>query len=286
MRRLQLSDGRTLAWLDLGEPDAPTLFYFHGFPGSRLEVALAESVLSRERFRLIAVDRPGMGQSSFQPNRRLADWPRDVRELADSLGCERFAVLGVSGGGPYALACARYLPERLTAVGVVAGLGLLDGEKPTAGMIMVNRLGLRLAKLAPDSTRVWVRLPGMAIRWSPEWCLRLLALQVAPADRACLSDPQVRKIMVRSMREAVAQGSRGLAQDLAIYASPWSFNPADINCDVRLWHGADDRVVPQHMGRRLADLIPGCRSHFPSGEGHFSLILRYAGEIVGELLRA
>src|SRR5688572_28104051 len=120
---LTLSDGRKVGIAEFGAPAGRPVVYCHGFPASRLEARLAHEAAKEVGARLIALDRPGYGLSDFQPGRRIGDWPRDVVEAADALGVQRFAMLGVSGGAPYALACAALLPERITALGVVCGLG-------------------------------------------------------------------------------------------------------------------------------------------------------------------
>ena len=123
---VQLRDGRSLAWAEYGDPSGKPVLYFHGFPGSRIEPALGADDLARTEARLIAIDRPGFGGSTFQPGRRLLDWPNDVASFADSLALDRFACMGVSGGGPYVLACALRLGERLTRAAIVCGVGPLD----------------------------------------------------------------------------------------------------------------------------------------------------------------
>jgi len=118
---MTLSDGRDLGWLELGVPDGWPIFGFHGTPGSRLQLAINEAAVRRAGVRLIAPDRPGYGMSTYQPGRRLIDWPSDVVELADHLAVDRFSVMGVSGGGPHALACASVLKERVVVAGIVSG---------------------------------------------------------------------------------------------------------------------------------------------------------------------
>jgi len=121
---LELTDGRALSYTDWGPEDAATVFYFHGLPSSRRELELTRPGLERNSLpiRVIALDRPGFGASTYQPRRGMLDWPDDVAEAADLLGIDRFAVLGVSAGGPYALACGQALPDQVRRVGVVAGV--------------------------------------------------------------------------------------------------------------------------------------------------------------------
>ena len=124
----ELKDGRKLGYADLGNPEAKPLFHFHGFPGSRLEVAIFADRVVQNNIRLIGIDRPGMGLSDFKKDRTILDWPDDVVELADALGINKFAIEGISGGGPYAAACAYKIPDRLTTCGIISGLGPMDLE--------------------------------------------------------------------------------------------------------------------------------------------------------------
>jgi pimeloyl-ACP methyl ester carboxylesterase len=124
-QRIQLKDGRSLGYVDYGNPDGKPIFCFHGFFGSRLDWTYFDDACRFEDLnaRIIVADRPGMGLSDFKPKRKLLDWPNDVVELADSLKLDRFGVMGISGGGPYAVACAYKIPERLTATAIVSGMG-------------------------------------------------------------------------------------------------------------------------------------------------------------------
>src|SRR5919109_4568041 len=143
-RTIRLRDGRQVGYAEWGDPGGQPLFYFHGWPGSRLEGRLGDQPAKAKGIRLIALDRPGMGLSDHQPRRRLVDWPDDVIQVAAALGLDRFAVLGISGGGPYAAACAWKLSDRLTGAGIVSGLAPLDVPGVIAGMSRRNRLSLQL----------------------------------------------------------------------------------------------------------------------------------------------
>ena len=128
---IKLKDGRLLGYAEYGAPEGKPVFYFHGFPGSRLDWLLCDASAAAElNIRIIAIDRPGMGLSDFKRGREILDWPDDVVELADVLQVDRFAVLGISGGGPYACACAFKISERLTTTAIVCGMG--PSEAPGA----------------------------------------------------------------------------------------------------------------------------------------------------------
>jgi pimeloyl-ACP methyl ester carboxylesterase len=119
---ITLPDGRALAYTDLGRRSAPVVMYCHGAPGSRLDLETFGDAFAAENVRVVSADRPGYRRSSAQPGRRREDWPRDIATLADHLDVERFAVMGASSGGPYALACAALLPDRVAGAGVVCGV--------------------------------------------------------------------------------------------------------------------------------------------------------------------
>jgi pimeloyl-ACP methyl ester carboxylesterase len=137
---LRLKDGRMLGYAEYGDPSGTPVFAFHGFPGSRITFRIADDAARRRGVRIIAPDRPGMGLSTFQPGRNLLDWPQDVGELADALGIDRFAVAGVSGGGPYVAACAFALRARVTVAAIISGIGPLRRGEDTKGMLPTNRL--------------------------------------------------------------------------------------------------------------------------------------------------
>ena len=156
---MRLADGRALACLQLGDPAGPPVLYCHGYPGSRLEARVAAAAAGRLGLRLLAVDRPGFGQSSFQPGRTVGAWAGDVAALADQLGLGRFSIVSISGGAPYALACAALLSDRLDRVALLCPLGPLGVADDRQGMLGQDRLLLALASHTPPFARAVVRMP-------------------------------------------------------------------------------------------------------------------------------
>ncbi|MBI2785775.1 MAG: alpha/beta hydrolase [Legionella longbeachae] len=110
---LELKDGRQMGFAEYGNPDGQAIFYFHGLPGSRLEAGHLHDVAVANNFRLIGLDRPGMGLSSYEPKRRTLSWVEDVEDFADSMGINKFSIIGHSGGAPFVAACAYTIPHRL-----------------------------------------------------------------------------------------------------------------------------------------------------------------------------
>jgi pimeloyl-ACP methyl ester carboxylesterase len=271
-RLLRLADGRRLGFAQYGAGAGQPLLFFHGTPGARLVAGLAHRSALRLNVRLIAPERPGFGRSDFQARRRILDWPDDVAALADALGLERFAVAGVSGGAPYALACAWRLPERVRAVGIVSGMTPLDGPPPRPPVGRGRRLGLAAVRGLPWLARGAFGIAAPVVRRWPERALDLIAALAPAADAAILARPEVRPVLTQDMRAALRGGGRGAAHELALLGRPWGFCPGAIGTPVELWHGEADPAVPIAAARRLAARMPTCSPRFLSGAGHFWLV--------------
>jgi pimeloyl-ACP methyl ester carboxylesterase len=268
--RLRLSDGRILGYAQYGVPDGHPVLVFHGSPGSRLQVRAAHGPALARGIRIIAPDRPGLGLSTRLPGRQIADWPKDVREVADALGIARFAVIGISGGGPYVAACAWGLPERITRAGIISGVAPPGhGTKVCSGLRRRERLVVDLGLRTPWLMRaVMTSAAAPCRRWTEGIFERVRAL-ASPADRVILDRPEVAECLIAGMKEAFRQGGPGPADDVLLLARPWSFRPEEIRVPVLLWHGEADAVVPVAMGRYLAAAIPNCRAEFIPGAGHY-----------------
>jgi len=280
---LLLNDGRRIGVSEYGIPGGPPVLYCHGFPGSRLEGRLAHEAAVTVGVRLIALDRPGYGLSDIQHGRRIGDWPRDAAAVADAMGIERFAILGVSGGAPYALACAALLPRRTTATGIVAGLGRMERAEDRSGFNRFARASFWLAQAAPRLSRKFNCALAPVLRNRMNWVLALLAARLPPSDRAVIAEPVIYGMLAASLREAFRQGGQGAAAELILYVTAWDFDTRTIESPCFLWHGGQDTTVPVSVGRRMAATIPGCRAEFYPNEGHFSLPLGHMGSILSVL---
>jgi len=231
--------------------------------------------------RLIAVDRPGMGLSDPKPGRTLLDWPRDVAELADSLGIDRFAVAGVSGGGPYAAACLQVIPERLISVGVISGMGPLDVPQHRRAMAPRYRALFAIAGWGGPAWSIVSRAAGLTAAYWPTGFL----------DWASRNEPAIErsKSMLRAVRvgtlEAFRNGIRGPADDVRVLAQPWGFAPQPSGVPVHLWHGDRDTIVPAVMMQTLAERVSATRAEIISGAGHFWGLLN-AETIISALIES
>lgn len=281
--RIRLEDGRVLSVLELGDPKGKPVFYCHGFPGSRLEARLAAKAAGDLGLRVLAADRPGVGGSTFQPGRTIGAWASDIVKLADSFGLQRFDVVGVSGGGPYALACAAFIPERLNSVALVSAVGPVSRGDSLHGMIMADRLLLGLAVYCPAIARLVVGALTRWIRRHPDFYLGGMLAGVPAADHEVLADPAYRTLLLESTIQALHQAGRGPAWELTLIARPWDFRLEEIRVPVHIWQGLADNIIPPVMARHMAALLPGSESHYLSGEGHFSLIYKYHYDILANL---
>jgi len=285
MQAFKLKDGRTLGYAEYGVPKGKTIFEFHGNPSSRLGSILFDEAARRLGVRVIGIDRPGMGLSDYKPNRKLLDWPDDVTELANALGIDRFPIVGGSGGVPSVLACAYKIPERLNAVGVLFGPRPLGAPGATAGWSHSMRIQAFLGRNGP----LWIGSLAMkavarVMRQNPDRALSKMFKELPESDKEAFNHPGVKQRYIDTIREAFRSGTRGIALDFALSMKPWGFRLEDISKEVHLWHGENDTVVPPEMGRYLAQAIPNCQARFISGEGHFSLLPNYVGEILNTLV--
>lgn len=265
---LPLRDGRNLGFAIYGDPNGKPEFFLHGLPGSRLGARIADKVTARLGIRVIALDRPGFGLSDFKPGRTIADWPDDLVEAADILGADRFAVIGLSGGSPYAAACAFSIPHRLTSVAIVSGMSPLNTPAATDSMRRSARTFFALAPRLPWITRPAMWWIGRQARHNPGRLLDKISARLPPADKAILARPEVRQNFLDDLAEAFRQGSRGSAWGLSLLARPWGFSLEEIKMEVHIWHGEADLTVSPSMGRHLARAIPKSRARFYPGEGH------------------
>jgi len=264
-----LPDGRDLGWLELGDPAGMPVFAFHGTPGSRLQLAIDDSLMRANGLRLVCPDRPGYGLSTFQPGRRLIDWPADVAHLADHLGIDHFGVMGISGGGPHSAVCAARLGDRITSDAIVSGVGPLADPRAAEGMMRSNLILTALARRRSRVLHVALALQVGALRRWPSRVFDLLVKQLPPADVAILSRPEVRALFeldaVRSPRTAAAAA----VQDFELFAGDWGFDLGAISVPVDIWQGDADLNVPAQHARLLHEAIPGSVLHEFAGEGHF-----------------
>lgn len=277
--RIKLPDGRILSGATLGPRGGKPLFLFHGFPGSRYQRPLDVALLEELNVRLISLERPGIGRSTFMPNRALKDWPVDVSRVADEFGYEHFSVIGNSAGGPYALSCAALLPQRVLAcvtVGSLAPLSLMLKLKP------YNRAGtfFRFVRRYPIIARVLLSGGRQFLRRTTFFPTPDFIKRQSIADQELLRERWFAKHLLGDFRESFYPGVKGHIHDAHVLSSPWGFSLGEIRVPVHLFHSPEDKVVPYVFSEAMAKAIPNAVLHSVTESGHYHLPIRKLREIL------
>lgn len=271
-RTVTARDGRTLAYLDVGDPRGPLVIHNHGGPSSRLEARLFARSAAKNRLRLVCVDRPGIGQSSRQKSRSYAGWADDLTAIADALGHREFGVTGWSEGGPWALAAAAHIdPRRLRHVASIAGgsYGTFGDNWAADQLSKADALGGTLALKFQPGFRLMYAMLGLTAKRFRRTYVEKLRKTLNDYDRQILLQPDVEAAFCDASAECFAQGSDGLVRDSALLYRRWAFDVTTIERPVHLWQGTDDRLVAASINRTVADRLPGSVWHQVDGAGHF-----------------
>ncbi len=283
-RTIELVDGRSLGFLELGDPNGRPVFFFHGLPGSRVEAIAMHDAAREYGYRIIAPDRPGFGESDPEPGRRLLDWPKIVVQLADTLGISTFGVIGMSGGGPFALACAHAIPLRLDFVIDIAGAAPLYASSEVRREL--NFLDRLFATLGVYLPAVFLRLPFayLAYRLSKvkngHEFIKLMGNAFSEADKQIMLESANARLLIRDSQEAFRQGTYSVAQESKLFYQPWGFLLSDIDMPMRVFHGTADQLVPFSFGEYKARQLPNVVFDPLPQKGHFHLLFNMA-EIFG-----
>ncbi len=266
---IALPDGRVLGYAEYGDPDGVPIIGMHGTPGSRRMFEIANDAAAALNIRLLAPERPGFGISSYHSGRDLRSYAQDIAAFADALGISRFAVAGVSGGGPYAAACAAFLPERVTALGLVSPIGPMAGkEKPPSigpGHAFAFRYGPRMKPLMA----LIFSVGRLAFLHAPNLIFGFILSRAAPSDWAVLSRREIRRNLIRGVAEGCRPGIGASLQEMRLFSRPWDVPLEKIEAPAFLWQGLSDRNVPVSAALRLGELIKGCRVTRIANAGHY-----------------
>ncbi len=269
-----LANGRQLGYAVYGDPNGWPVLFFHGIPGSRLQRDPDLSALADLSICVYALDRPGTGLSTYQKRRTLLNWPEDVRAFCDGLGIDRFDCIGISSGGPYALACAYRLSDRIGQVALVSSLAPLDRSE------LFEQLNPRMKRLflfAHRHPNLLNKLAGMLF-WifqsRFDKAFEHLVADLPGSDKTLLTQPAIAEMFKKDVGQAFRQGSRGVVSDMNILFKPWGFDLEQIQLPVQIWHGTSDTIVPLPLARFNFEHLPKAQAHFIDGAGHFMALTR------------
>jgi pimeloyl-ACP methyl ester carboxylesterase len=278
LQTLILPDGRHLAWEEAGDSEGMPILYCHGAPGSRLQrrVFMRARELHEAHVRMISPDRPGHGWSDFQPGRTIDQWPDDVAVLVDYLRLKHFAVLGFSGGTPYALAVAA---SRLP----VSVIGLVSSDAPPGQVANVPAGLPDMAKRRPWLTGLMLQVVRLMAKVAPDFTADRGTAMLSEVDRKVVAAPRLRQRFLEMLRDAFRQGPQGGRLDLQLASRDWQVGPVPAGIPVHIWHGEADADSPLSIAHHLTDRLPQAHLHTFPGEGHVSVFVHHAGDIVRAL---
>jgi pimeloyl-ACP methyl ester carboxylesterase len=283
----RLPDGRKLSVAEYGDPRGRPVVWLHGTPGGRRQIPQEGRIAAEETgIRLIAVDRPGAGRSSRHLYDSVLDFATDLDYVADILGLGDFAMIGLSGGGPYLLAAAYALAPRVKAAAVLGGVAPSVGPDAAEGGIVALT-----ARLQSPLTRFHVPLAFAvgtlvtALRPLGTPALMAYAALQPEGDRRVLSRPEIRAMFLDDIFHGSSAGLRAPVYDIVLFGREWGFRVRDVKVPIRWWHGDADHIVPFRHGEHMVSLLPNAELFVMPGESHLGS-LPDAERILADLVEA
>ena len=274
---MTLADGRTLAWAEYGVPGGRSVLLFHGGNDSRFAGRLLSGAATRGNIRLICPDRPGYGASSPSGGRTFLDWATDVGSLTDQLGIAGYGVVGHSGGGPHAIACAHADPERVHSLVTVSSPA--PPAAPDRGLHPAFRL-MNLLFKSPVLYRPMAKNQLKQMATSPQRWLSVWG-RMQPADGELFrQQPEIAAEIVAEMTEGARQGVSGIVHEASLYHTDWGFDLRDVPTSSQIWHGRRDRQAALGWSMFLAEELPNASLRIDEHGGHFSTLINNADEIL------
>lgn len=271
----RLACGRRVGFAEYGAPRGRPIFWFHGTPGGRGQIAPDARVVAREMgVRLISLERPGVGLSTRHLYENVTGWAHDVREIADCLELERFGVVGLSGGGPYVLACAHEMPDRVIAGAVLNGVAPTRGPEAISGGLVA--LATRYAPFLAAAREPLARTLWLLIRMSAPLSkqgIDAFARFSPEADRRLFEVPGFKEMFTDDIVRGARRSMHAPIHDVILFTREWGFSMSDVVVPIRFWHGDADHIVPLSHGEHMASLIRDATLIVRPGENHLGGLL-------------
>jgi pimeloyl-ACP methyl ester carboxylesterase len=262
--------GRRLGFAEFGSAQGRAVFWLHGTPGGRRQIPIeARAFAERRNVRLIGLDRPGIGSSTSHVYDNVLMFADDLRIVADTLGVDRMAVVGLSGGGPYTLGAAYAMPERVVAAGVLGGVAPIVGPDAIEGGLL--KLGALAAPLLAVAGVPIGAATTAAIRVVRPFASPIIDLygRLSPeADRRLLARPEFKAMFLDDLLYGSRKQMAAPFADVVVFARDWGFRVPDVKVPVRWWHGDTDHIIPFEHGLHMVNLLPDAEFHHLPGESH------------------
>lgn len=267
---IQTPDSRQLIGLETGAREGTPLVYAHGMPGSALEALFFHEQARVAGFRILALDRPGIRASSYQPDRTLLDYPDDLALFLDHLGIEQCVHMGWSSGGSRTLAAAHALPDRLRLAVLLSSYTHFT-EMPDARRLLLRTLwpGPLVADISPGLFRGLVSVITAVAQRRPDFYMARAHSLFSDADRKILAEPEQVRRFRNSQLECLSSGARAIATDLLTEMGDWGFRLAQVPVRTLIWQGEEDHLLPLDYARHLAVTLPDAELTLLPHSGHF-----------------
>ena len=278
---------RQIGFAEFGDPQGRAVFWLHGTPGARRQIpAEARIYAEQKHIRLIGVDRPGIGSSTPYQYDTVSEFGHDLQVLADVLGIGRFAVVGLSGGGPYTLACAATMPDRVVTAAVLGGVA------PTRGVDAISGGAMTLGNLVAPILEV----AGLPVRLAAATLIKLVRPIASPAlavyaaispegDRRLLGRPEFKAMFLDDLLNGSRKQLAAPFADVVVFARPWGFDLDEVKVPVHWWHGDRDHIIPFAHGEHCVARLPDATLYVIPGESHLAGLGR-AEEILRTVMTA
>ncbi|MGV0836229.1 alpha/beta fold hydrolase [Mycolicibacterium thermoresistibile] len=270
--RVHLPNGRRLGFAEFGDPGGIPVVWFHGTPGGRRQFPLnGRRAAEQLGLRVVLLERPGAGLSDPHQYESVADWVADVTYVVDAIGAERLAVVGLSGGGPYALACGAVAPlaERVKSVAVLGGVTPSVG--PDAAATGAIELARRFTSLLGTLRRpLATTLSGLVTPVLPfaHFACQAYASISPESDRRVLHNPEMEAMFIDDLVLAARGGLRAIVDDARLFGRDWGFRLADVAAPVRWWHGDSDHIVTLTDAQKAVERLPDAELVLRPEESH------------------
>jgi pimeloyl-ACP methyl ester carboxylesterase len=262
--------GRRLGFAEFGTPDGQAVIWLHGTPGARRQIPVEARRYAQEHdLRIVGIDRPGIGSSTPHLYRSMAEFAPDMEAVADEIGLDDLIVIGLSGGGPYALAAGQAFPDRVRAVGVLGGVAPTVGDDAIGGGLVA--LGKRLSPvIAVGRVPIGIGLTGVirVIKPLASPGLDLFARLSPAGDRALLERPEFKAMFLDDLLNGSRKQISAPLADVLLFSRPWGFELADVKVPVHWWHGDADHIIPFEHGVHAVTRLPDAELHVLPGESH------------------
>lgn len=283
---IAVADGdRRIGFAEYGSATGRAIVWLHGTPGARRQIPVEARAYALERgIRLIGLDRPGVGSSSPHRYDNVAAFAPDLAEVLEALGIDDFAIIGLSGGGPYALGVAHAMPDRVTAAGILGGVAPTVGPDRIEGGAM--RLGTLLAPLVSVAGAPIGQVLSVALGFArpiAEPAISIYGRLSPQADRELLARPEFRAMFLDDLLHGGSRRMNAPFADVVVFARDWGFRVGDVRVPVRWWHGDADHIIPYAHGEHMVSLLPDAKLFEMPGESHLST-LHMSTDIIDELL--